>query len=92
MTADAPRIALGVRGVVRVPGGLGMPFTVTAVDPVTRTWSWVVRLGPVTLTLNHAVHADATGTGTVVVMEGPDLVLLAYTPLAWLALRRLVAR
>ena len=90
--ADAPRIALGVRGTVGVPGGLGLPFTVTAVDPAARTWSWVVHLGPVVMTLNHEVHADGPGSGTLLVMEGPDPVLLAYAPIAWVALRRLVAR
>lgn len=91
VSADAPRIALGVGGSIGVPGGLQLPFTVTGVDPVARTWSWVVRLGPVAMTLNHEVHADGPGSGTVLVMEGPDAVLLGYAPLAWLALRRLVA-
>lgn len=90
--ADAPRIAPGVHGTVVLPGGLGLPFTVTAVDLPARTWSWVVRLGPVTMTLNHEVHPDAAGSGTLLGMEGPDPVLLGYSPLAWLALRRLVAR
>lgn len=88
----ARRIALGVQGRVRVPGGLRLPFTVTACDEEARTWSWVVRLGPVALTLNHAVHPHRRGSGAVLSMEGPDAVLLAYAPLAWVALRRLVAR
>ncbi len=91
VTADQPRIALGVTGVVGVPGGLGLPFTVTAVDAATRTWTWVVRLGPVVMTLNHEVHSEGPGSGTVLVMEGPDPVLLGYAPVAWVALRRLVA-
>lgn len=89
--AEEPRIAVGVRGTVGVPGGLALPFTVTAVDPLARTWSWVVRLGPVSMTLNHEVHGHARGSGTLLVMEGPDPVLLAYAPIAWVALRRLVS-
>ena len=88
----AARIALGVGGRVRVVGGLCLPFTITAHDEQARTWSWVVRLGPVAMTLNHEVHAHPRGSGTVLVMEGPDPVLLGYAPLAWVALRRLVAR
>ena len=88
----AERIALGVSGRVHVVGGLRLPFAVTAHDEQARTWSWVVRLGPVAMTLNHEVHAEPRGSGTVLVMEGPDPVLLGYAPLAWVALRRLVAR
>ena len=40
----------------------------------------------------YEVHAEPRGSGTVLVMEGPDPVLLGYAPLAWVALRRLVAR
>lgn len=90
--ADAERIALGVTGTVWTPVGLGLPFTVTGVDDAARTWSWVVRMGPVSMTLQHEVYADAAGSGTLLVLEGPDPVLLAYAPLAWIALRRLVAR
>jgi polyketide cyclase/dehydrase/lipid transport protein len=88
----AERIALGVSGRVHVVGGLRLPFAITAHDEQARTWSWVVRLGPVAMTLNHEVHAEPQGSGTVLVMEGPDPVLLGYAPLAWVALRRLVAR
>lgn len=90
--ADAGQIAVGVTGRVHVLGGLRLPFTVTAVDPAARSWSWVVRLGPVALTLHHAVRAHPRGSATLLVMEGPQPVLLAYAPLAWVALRRLVAR
>jgi hypothetical protein len=90
--ADADEIAVGVSGTVHAVGGLRLPFTITAVDPVARTWSWVVRLGPVAMTLNHEVHGHRRGSATLLAMEGPAPVLLAYAPLAWLALRRLVAR
>jgi hypothetical protein len=90
--ADASRIAVGVTGWVHVVGGLRVPFAITAVDPERLTWSWVARLGPVRLTLHHAVRVHPRGSATDLVMEGPDAVLLAYAPLAWVALRRLVAR
>ena len=90
--ADAGQIAVGVSGRVHVVGGLRLPFTVTAVDAPQRRWSWVVRLGPVALTLHHAVRPHPRGSATLLVMEGPRPLLLAYAPLAWVALRRLVAR
>ena len=89
-TAD--QIAVGVSGRVHVVGGLRIPFIVTEVDRQQCTWSWIARLGPVPLTLHHAVRDHAGGSATELVMEGPDAVLLAYAPLAWVALRRLVAR
>jgi len=89
--ADAEQIAPGVTGRVHVVGGLRLPFTVTAVDAPHHRWSWVVALGPVALTLHHEVRDHPLGSATVLVMEGPRPVLLAYAPLAWVALRRLVA-
>jgi hypothetical protein len=88
----AERITPGATGVVHAVGGLRLPFTITAVNALTRTWSWVVRLGPVALTLNHEVRPHPRGSRTALSMEGPDALLLGYTPLAWWALRRLVAR
>lgn len=89
---DAERIAVGVRGTVRALGGLGVAFTVLAVDHAARRWSWAVRLGPVSMTLHHEVHADQDGSGTSMLMEGLAPVVLAYAPVAWFALRRLVSR
>ena len=90
--ASGERLGVGVTGRVYLPGGLGLPFTITAVNAQARSWSWVVRLGLVKLTLNHEVRAHARGSATSLVMEGPDVLLLAYTPLAWVALHKLVAR
>lgn len=92
VTASAERLGVGVTGRVYLPGGLGLPFTVTAVNAQARSWSWVVRLGLVKLTMNHEVHAHTRGSATSLVLEGPDVVLLAYVPLAWVALHKLVAR
>lgn len=92
VTASAERIGGGLTGRVYLPGGLGLPFTITAVNAQARSWSWVVRLGLVKLTMNHEVHAHTRGSVASLVMEGPDVVLLAYVPLAWVALHKLVAR
>ena len=90
VVAGAEQLALGVRGTVYVAGALPVPFTVTSCRPADRSWSWQVRLGPVTLDLHHAVYAAGSGTRTTLALTGPTLVLTAYAPLARLALRRLV--
>lgn len=90
--ASGARIAAGVTGRVHVLGLLRLPFTVTDVDDPRRRWSWVVRLGPLRLALEHGVDVHPRGSRTWLVMSGPAPVLLSYAPLAWLALRRLVAR
>ena len=90
--ADAERISPGVTGTVRALGGVPVPFTITEVDRPGWTWTWVAQLGPVSMTLTHRVRAEARGSATGLLLEGPDPVLLAYAPLAWVALRRLVAR
>lgn len=88
--ASADRLALGVRGTVYVGGVLPVPFTVTSCRPEDRTWSWQVRLGPVTLDLEHAVYAAGSGSRTTLALSGPSLVLAAYAPVAQHALRNLV--
>ena len=89
--ASADQLALGVRGMVHLVGVLSLPFTVTSCRPEDRTWSWQVRLGPVTLDLEHAVYPAGSGTHTTLSLSGPALVVLAYAPLAQGALRRLCA-
>ena len=89
--ASADRLALGVRGSVFLVGGLPLGFTVTSCRPEERAWSWQVRLGPVTLDLEHAVFPAGSGSRTTLSMTGPALVVAAYAPLARLALRRLCA-
>ena len=89
--ASADRLALGVRGTVYAVGVLPLTFTVTSCRPVDRTWSWQVRIGPVVLELDHAVHPAGSGSRSTVSLSGPALVVTAYAPLARLALRRLCA-
>jgi polyketide cyclase/dehydrase/lipid transport protein len=69
----------------------GLAFTVLAVDARHRTWSWRVKLGPLTLTLEHGVRQGPHGgSETWLRLHGPMPLLLAYAPLARYALGRLV--
>lgn len=90
-------IRAGTTGRVWGPPGLAVDFTVTAVDAGERTWSWRVRvlLLGTHLALRHGVEdrdpADPrAGTRTWLEVRGARPVVLAYAPLARLALARLV--
>lgn len=76
----------GLRGVVHGPARLRARFEVTSVDPQAMRWAWRVRAGPAELTIDHEV-ADCR---TAVVIDGPAPFVIAYAPVARLALRRLV--
>jgi uncharacterized protein YndB with AHSA1/START domain len=86
-----PRLAAGTSGVVRGPCALAVPFEILSVDPQRRRWTWRVR-PPVVgeLILDHAVTPAADGTRTTLDVQGPAAVVLAYLPVARLALGRLV--
>ena len=89
--ADGRRLAVGRAGTVHVVGGLRVPFVVTAVDADRATWSWIARVGPVTLTLHHDLVAAPDGrTVAGLTLEGPALVLATYGPLTRLPLARLL--
>ncbi len=88
--AEGTYLRIGLTGVVRVVGGLGVPFTVTAVDHSAMTWSWIARVTSLVLTLTHTVAPAAEGTTTTLAMEGPALLVYSYLPLAEIALLRLV--
>ena len=80
------RIAEGMRGVVDGPFGARARFEVTHVDETAGRWTWRVRVGPACLTIDHEV-----GDGvTAVVIDGPAPLVMAYAPVARLALTRLV--
>ena len=89
--ASADQLALGVRGTVHVARVLPLAFTVTSCRPEDRTWSWQVRLGLVTLDLDHAVYPAGSGSRTTLSLAGPALLVTAYAPVAQVALRRLCA-
>lgn len=84
-------LVLGLTGSVQVTGGLTVPFVVTSVDVVARRWSWIARPLGITLSLSHTVEASPVGTRATLVVEGSTLVVTAYAPLGFLALRRLVS-
>lgn len=79
-------IAVGSRGVVEGLLGVKVRFEVTRVDEAARRWSWRVRVGPAHMTIDHEVDDGATA----VVIEGPAPLVIAYAPVARLALTRLV--
>jgi hypothetical protein len=88
--AEGTDLRVGLTGVVRVIGGLGVPFTVTAVDHAAMTWSWIARVAGLPLTLTHTVAPAEGGAQTTLVLEGPAALVVAYAPLAQIALMRLV--
>ena len=88
--ADADRLQTGLSGRVRTSVGLSVPFVITDVDASAMTWSWIAWVGPVRLTLHHAITARRTGARASLAIEGPGPIVTAYAPLAWWALRNLV--
>jgi hypothetical protein len=90
------RLRTGLRGTVRAAGVVHVPFEVVAVDEAARTWSWRVRVGPITLHLDHGVEdprADDgpdVGARTWLRTTGPAPVVLPYVPLALVALHSLL--
>ena len=85
------RLAAGVRGRVRGPLGVTLPFVVETVDEAARQWSWTVSLGPVRLHLLHWVTEGPDGGSTTGLrVSGPVPLVVGYAPLAQLAIGRLV--
>lgn len=86
------RIHVGMRGTVHALLGVSVRFEVSEVDEAARRWAWRVHLPVLTMTLEHTVEPwRETGTRTGLVVDGPAPVVLAYVPVARLALHRLVA-
>ncbi|MDQ6896066.1 MAG: SRPBCC family protein [Actinomycetota bacterium] len=89
--ATSSRLTPGMTGVVHGPLGVRVPFEVLSVDETRRRWSWRVRAAVVTLDLVHEVREGPDGgSDTTLEVTGPAPVVLAYAPLAQLALGRLV--
>jgi hypothetical protein len=90
-TDPGRRVDVGTTGTVRGPAGAHISFVVTEVDAERRRWTWQVRAGLVTLTLEHGVEPHGSGVRAWARVIGPLPVVLAYAPLSRLALGRLVA-
>jgi hypothetical protein len=88
------RLVAGGTGTVRAGllpwPTLGVPFRVLEVDEVAMQWSWEVRIGPLRLRLEHGVTSHLTGSSTWLRVHGPLPLVLAYAPLARVALGRLL--
>jgi hypothetical protein len=80
------RIRPGSTGEVVGVAGTRVRFEVTEVDEPAGRWTWRVRIGFASLTIAHEV-ADGR---TEVEIVGPAPVVLAYAPVARIALARLV--
>lgn len=88
--ASGDRLASGLTGTVHGLLGVTADFEVLSVDEALRTWSWRARSGPVELLLHHAVLAHEGGSQATLEINGPAPAVLAYAPVAEVALRRLV--
>ncbi|KJK12958.1 hypothetical protein UB45_06720 [Terrabacter sp. 28] len=89
--AATRRLTPGLTGLVVGPLGVRLPFEVTTVDAAAMAWSWHVRFGLVHATLDHSVRpAPGGGCTSDLVIDAPAYAVLAYRPIAALALRRLV--
>lgn len=80
------RISPGLRGEVEGLFGVRVRFEVTDVDEPAGRWTWRVEVGPARLTIAHEVADGRTG----VVIDGSAPLVIAYAPVARLALSRLV--
>jgi hypothetical protein len=87
-----PGLRLGATGRVVAVGGIPIAFTVTGFDDPGRSWSWIVRIGLLTMTMHHVVTATEGGCRVGMILDGPGWFTAAYAPLMAVALRRLVNR
>ena len=76
----------GLEGSVTGLAGVRARFRVLSVQQEAGRWSWEVRTGPVRLRIDHEVD-DGRASITI---DGPAPAVLAYAPVARLALSRLV--
>ena len=76
----------GLEGSITGLLGVRARFRVLSVERDAGRWSWEVRTGPVRLRIDHRVD-DGSASITI---EGPAPAVLAYAPVARLALSRLV--
>lgn len=87
---EHPVLLPGTTGTVRTFGGIGIPFDIEEVAAAERTWTWRVRVGGLTVRLQHGVLPHAKGSETWLAVSGPPVISQAYAQIATIALRRLV--
>lgn len=80
----------GDRGVVHGLVLLRVPFVIEEVDAAARRWRWRVGVGPLSVVLDHGVDELETGCCAWAEVHAPYVLVFPYSPLARLALRRLV--
>lgn len=78
----------GLEGEMEGPLGVRARFDVLEVDRAGGRWSWIVRMGPVRLRIDHEVEEGSAA----LILVGSAPAVLAYAPLARRALGSLVAR
>lgn len=86
----ADPITPGARGVVHGPLLIRVPFVIESIDEAARRWTWRVGIGPLSVVLDHGVDQPQSGCSAWADVHAPSLLVLPYSPLARLALRRLV--
>jgi len=82
-------ISPGARGVVHGPLLVRVPFVIESVDEAARRWTWRVGIGPLSVVLDHGVDQLESGCCAWAEVHAPYVMVLPYSPLARLALRRL---
>ena len=89
---SADTLAVGVTGTVYgVVPNLGAQFEVVEYDEDAHRWAWDVVAGPVRMHLDHSSESRiGGGTSTMLVVDGPVVAVLTYSPIARLSLEGLV--
>lgn len=87
--ATGQRLVPGLRGRVRAPLGVRVPFVVDRVDEAARGWRWTVSVLGLAVTLTHDLTATPGGTRAGLTIEAPAPFALTYGLPARVALRRL---
>ena len=89
---SAETLAVGVTGTVfGVVPNLGAQFVVVEFDEDEHRWAWDVVAGPVRMHLDHRAESRiGGGTSTSLIVDGPVVAVLTYSPIARISLEGLV--
>lgn len=94
VSASTQRLVAGTTGTVHAGllprPTLSVAFEVLTLDEARHEWTWRAHVGPIGLRLEHGVRSRGDGTETWLRVHGPLPIVLAYAPVARLALSRLV--